>query len=550
MTTEMVKDEDWVILAKEREGEAPEAAAVEGPAGSAPAPVKEAEEDPDAVMVAMNPGDMGEGEDGGNKAAATADNTTGAAAETDPVQQRETNAIHISVREDAGADAEGEKRESAAAESNEIHAEVHEKVNAGSTPGPSPPFCASCSGCAVDWRAASTAAMSGRTGCRGHGECTSCDIELKRINETYSLKRFAREKTVRDTGASSATVIRAMLPDGSRPFVKFVCIPGLPRHNTNCPKGKPWPPEDRLVTNTLSLQRLTDFCGMERISSRSWVAHVRGTAPAGLPLDPWNVHPVEVPIDQRGIFSSPAAGIAVSALCAGKEGPNLLNEVPSYQVVEAALFDFVFCGGDRHTQNVFIDEDANIRLIDNDNLLGQQVLDVGKNRLCAVSSLFLPGNMESWRLRKSQYCNNRLSTLDYRCHVGPAGEVKLPPQLQKCLKHFANTKPEAIVEEFGLGELAFAKTLQERSNDLLTHGLPKALKMAGAREYEISQEHAHERPVNKLWDEVLPHEREKIVAWRDSMWRPTEPAVCHGMKAKWDGAPFDYRADTSFEGGE
>ena len=26
------------------------------------------------------------------------------------------------------------------------------------------------------------------------------------------------------------------------------------------------------------------------------------------------------------------------------------------QVVEAALFDFVFCGGDRHTQNVFIDE--------------------------------------------------------------------------------------------------------------------------------------------------------------------------------------------------
>jgi hypothetical protein len=38
-------------------------------------------------------------------------------------------------------------------------------------------------------------------------------------------------------------------------------------------------------------------------------------------------------------------------------------------------------------------KDANIRLIDNDNLLGQQVFDKAKNRLCAVSSLFLPGNM-------------------------------------------------------------------------------------------------------------------------------------------------------------
>jgi hypothetical protein len=27
---------------------------------------------------------------------------------------------------------------------------------------------------------------------------------------------------------------------------------------------------------------------------------------------------------------------------------------------------------------------------------------------------------ESWRLRKSKYCKNRLSTLDYRCHVGPS----------------------------------------------------------------------------------------------------------------------------------
>ena len=79
------------------------------------------------------------------------------------------------------------------------------------------PVCATCSGCSVDWRGASDEAQKG-AGCRGHGECGSCDVNLNRINETYGLKRFAKEKTVRDTGASSATVIRADLAGiGDRP---------------------------------------------------------------------------------------------------------------------------------------------------------------------------------------------------------------------------------------------------------------------------------------------------------------------------------------------
>jgi hypothetical protein len=40
-----------------------------------------------------------------------------------------------------------------------------------------------------------------------------------------------------------------------------------------------------------------------------------------------------------------------------------LNLRQYIQVVEAALYDFVFCGGDRHTQNVFIDEVWRCRLI-------------------------------------------------------------------------------------------------------------------------------------------------------------------------------------------
>jgi hypothetical protein len=64
--------------------------------------------------------------------------------------------------------------------------------------------------------------------------------------------------------------------------------------------------------------------------------------------------------------------------------------------------------------------------------------------------------------------------------------VKLRPQLEKCLRHFADSTPAAIVKEFGLGEPVFAETLKKRSEDLLKHGLPKALERANAHEFEIS----------------------------------------------------------------
>ena len=304
------------------------------------------------------------------------------------------------------------------------------------------------------------------------------------------------------------------------------------------------------MTNTLSLQRLSDFCGLESVSTRSWVARAKGVAPAGLPLDPWNDHPDPVPVDQIGIFSSPAEGAALSALCSSKGGPEMLRAAKSHLVVEAALFDFVFCAGDRHTQNVYVDEDGSIRLIDNDNLLGQQVLDKKSGRHCAVSSLFIPGNMESWRLRRSKYCGNQLGTLDYRCHVGPSGEVKLKPQLETCLRHFADADPEALQKEFGILEIAFARTLRRRSADLLEFGFSEAIVRAGKRERYASIRASLERPTNKTWDRLEESEKSKVQAWRDSMWRPTEPAVCHGLVPNWEGAPFDYRADETFAGGK
>jgi hypothetical protein len=213
------------------------------------------------------------------------------------------------------------------------------------------PFCARCDGCVVNWTAASLAAESD-VDCRGHAPCGSCDLDLARINQKVSLASSANAAVPRDEGASAASVLRAAnysTDADAKPFVKFVCIPGLPRHGTECARGEPWEPEDRLVNNTLSLQRLSDFCGLESVSTRSWVARVRGVAPAGMPLDPRSAHPDPVPIDQRGIFSSPAPGVALSALCDLEEGgggggggaaAEMLREIPSHAVAEAALFDF------------------------------------------------------------------------------------------------------------------------------------------------------------------------------------------------------------------
>lgn len=458
----------------------------------------------------------------------------------------------------------------------------------------SPP-CAPCDGCSVDWAAASRAVSLGEA-CRGHGSCGGCEVDLRRINGTYGLKRLGDGVEVkRETGASAATVLRAVgvfsateratrlaasasgiptgIPDVSldnatstspgnvttpvlnvpaSPFVKFVCIPGLPRHGTNCTPGVPTKAETRLVTNTESLQRLSDFCGLESISTRSWVARVVGTAPAGLPLDPWSNHPDAVPVNQTGIFSSPARGVALSALCSKPAlAPAVLRAIPSHEIAKAAVFDFLFCAGDRHTQNVYVGDDASITLIDNDNLLGEQVFKPESKfeRACAVSSLFLPGTMESWRLRRSKYCGGALGTLDYRCHVGPSGELALPEKLRRCLRTLADDDAETTRATFGMLERVYAETLKKRAGDLLSEGLTEALRRAGLAEKAISDAAAGERPVGKLWEELDEDGKAKMMAWRDSMWRPTEPAVCHGLVPNWEGAPHDWRRDARFEGG-
>ena len=64
----------------------------------------------------------------------------------------------------------------------------------------------------------------------------------------------------------------------------------------------------------------------------------------------------------------------MSNLCLDKrdECASVLKAIPSRQIIEAALYEFLFCGGDRHAQNIYVDGSSNLYLIDNDQMLGAQ----------------------------------------------------------------------------------------------------------------------------------------------------------------------------------
>jgi hypothetical protein len=79
----------------------------------------------------------------------------------------------------------------------------------------------------------------------------------------------------------------------------------------------------------------------------------------------------------------------------------MIGQIRAEQILDAALYDFLFCCSDRHAQNIFIDENASIQLIDNDLLLGGAQKGRFADGACTPSSLFLPSNMESWRVRNS-----------------------------------------------------------------------------------------------------------------------------------------------------
>ena len=255
-------------------------------------------------------------------------------------------------------------------------------------------------------------------------------------------------------------------------------MPSTPKHgNMKCDL-------ERVKKNAKALealQRLSEDCGLDHISVNGYSEHVRSTLPdqpknpatpfiAGggkvcghtsnssqrTPGPAWTpmkllavwVGAVRIgtctstedvtrrqrrwatQVDQLGLFTTAAPGISISNLAfTGGQNQAMIGQIRAEQILDAALYDFLFCCSDRHAQNIFIDENATIQLIDNDLLLGGAQKGRFADGACTPSSLFLPSNMESWRVRNSP---SRLG------HLGTA-RAPLPPSLTRPPRSYGRT---------------------------------------------------------------------------------------------------------------
>eukprot|EP00798_Chlamydomonas_sp_ICE-L_P023697 gene23697-9238_t len=128
------------------------------------------------------------------------------------------------------------------------------------------------------------------------------------------------------------------------------------------------------------------------------------------------------------------------------------------QVAEVALMDLLTSQCYRHPQNVFVNEQGNIKVIDN-----LQALQYTWAR-CGVDSIFLPGtrrkeivtfgNLQVNKVPKADVNAFRekvdpMVLLDYRCYVD-GGEIGInyPPMLTKCLTKLASMSAEEVTQEY------------------------------------------------------------------------------------------------------
>eukprot|EP00873_Tetraselmis_striata_P009796 jgi/Tetstr1/430060/TSEL_019919.t1 len=294
-------------------------------------------------------------------------------------------------------------------------------------------------------------------------------------------------------------------------YVKFPCIhtdrtlPAAGRVDAHrrCNRGLDPMDTKYPVQHILSIQRITDDCGLAGIAARYW----NDTAMSVVEDGPF--------VNQEGIFAQAAPGRPLEKIRG--ERRERVRAIPRDQILEAALHDFLLCEGDRHMGNIYLDDDNNIMLIDNDKALGNQagmtrVIARQANLKCQPSSLFLPMTMESYRLN-----NGDLGYLDYRCHVGEDKGLWVPPKTRECLEMMAGMTAQQVKEKYGILYLEWAEDLRTRAKDLLELGFWQAL--LNAVEHS-RQEH------DRLEARRPPADDERYRGWRGAFWRPLLATHC------------------------
>eukprot|EP00201_Polytomella_parva_P015812 CAMPEP_0175063584 /NCGR_PEP_ID=MMETSP0052_2-20121109/14840_1 /TAXON_ID=51329 ORGANISM="Polytomella parva, Strain SAG 63-3" /NCGR_SAMPLE_ID=MMETSP0052_2 /ASSEMBLY_ACC=CAM_ASM_000194 /LENGTH=609 /DNA_ID=CAMNT_0016329803 /DNA_START=205 /DNA_END=2031 /DNA_ORIENTATION=- len=130
-----------------------------------------------------------------------------------------------------------------------------------------------------------------------------------------------------------------------------------------------------------SIYELAEDCGSEEVLVRSWVGPIFAVVPSG----PYKGFVVNWHV--LWMEEAPGATLLSLNVATSHFGARLLTEkMNKTQVVMQTVMDLLTAQCDRHSENVFIGEDGNMKFIDNDRALGELYG-------CGADSILVPGSL-------------------------------------------------------------------------------------------------------------------------------------------------------------
>uniref|UniRef100_A0A7S0RET0 PI3K/PI4K catalytic domain-containing protein n=1 Tax=Chlamydomonas leiostraca TaxID=1034604 RepID=A0A7S0RET0_9CHLO len=310
--------------------------------------------------------------------------------------------------------------------------------------------------------------------------CYGCNTKLTHMD---SEARFFGRTYVNEKGATSSWLFKATTPrtPSGHAVVKLYCVPIPKREAGKVPTCSPVTVLKNMQL-LLALEKISEDCGLGDIIPKVWVERVDAVIPE-----------LGYHIRWHGLWMELIKGVSLENFLHKGEPvrlppPEVLdvlhNKLNKTQVVRGAIFDLLTSQCDRHAQNIFINEDGQLKLIDNEACLQNN----WKN--CGFDSILLPTTQKNEIVRFSNQFVLKYVTaenapqgvadpqllLDYRCYVkdGKIGKDWLPG-VGRCLKKLHGMTPEAIMHSYGFPNLLTASALKNRSQAMYEHGFEYAL---------------------------------------------------------------------------
>ncbi|CAD7698412.1 unnamed protein product [Ostreobium quekettii] len=201
------------------------------------------------------------------------------------------------------------------------------------------------------------------------------------------------------------------------------------------------------------------------------------------------------PVDWDGVWQTQASGVSIETLVrssapkhptglgAGALIEDILeNRINSTQVVLAAILDLLTSQCDRHPQNVFVNEDGDVTLIDNDQVFGHcwkpDNLDsmfiptTEKHSLEAVGFPYMR-TLDPEQIRQKP---SVMMLLDYRCHAdGGVIGTDYPPSVTACMKRIRDMSAEGITNRYNMPSEEMSVAVKGRATAMLEKGFEWAV---------------------------------------------------------------------------